>query len=213
MAMTAATSTRAIVERPDTVACMEPDVSMTTSVPSSAGMLRDGSSRVRPEGPLPVVRRRVLVGRPHLVREQPGPGHLGRVGDLGDHRSDGLVADAGLVEVAQVADEGHDPHRRDDGLPRLGVHASRQPAGSRSHEVPASARAAGPRRRSNSRRTSAGTAARSAAAASTGNMPASATASSWWRRSSRYRNRADWRSSRRCRVGELDDVGHAQLAG
>ena len=48
MAMTAATSTRAIVERLDTVACIEPEVSITTRVPSSAGMLSTVSSSVRP---------------------------------------------------------------------------------------------------------------------------------------------------------------------
>ena len=48
MAITAATSTRAIFERPGTAPCMEPDVSMTTRVPSSAGMLARVKSRVLP---------------------------------------------------------------------------------------------------------------------------------------------------------------------
>ena len=37
MAMTAATSTRVSFDRPDTVACIDADVSITTRVPSSAG--------------------------------------------------------------------------------------------------------------------------------------------------------------------------------
>jgi hypothetical protein len=38
--ITAATSTRCTVERPETGACMEADVSITTSVPSRAGCRR-----------------------------------------------------------------------------------------------------------------------------------------------------------------------------
>src|ERR671933_446244 len=48
MAMTAATSTRDSFERPDTGACIDPDVSITTRVPSSGGMLATVTSRVRP---------------------------------------------------------------------------------------------------------------------------------------------------------------------
>ena len=70
----------------------------------------------------------MLVRRPHLVREQAGARDLVRVRDLGDHSLDCLLADAGLVEVAQVPHECHHAHRRDDRLPRLGVHAARQPA-------------------------------------------------------------------------------------
>ncbi len=101
---------------------------MTTSVPSSCGDVRDGQVEGATQGALPGVRRRVRVGRPDLVREQARLGHLVGVGDLGDHRVDRGVIDAGLVEVAQVADERHHTHRRDHPLPRLCVHAPRQPA-------------------------------------------------------------------------------------
>src|ERR1700736_1436376 len=48
MAITAATSTRDIAERRDTAACIEPDVSITTRGPSSAGVLATVGSRVQP---------------------------------------------------------------------------------------------------------------------------------------------------------------------
>ena len=90
-------------------------------------MLATVSSSVRPSARLPVVRRRVLVRRPHLVREQPRPCHLVGIGDLRDDHLDGGLRDAGLVEVAQVSHERHHAHRRDDRLPRLRIHAARQP--------------------------------------------------------------------------------------
>ena len=48
MAITAAASTRWSIDRFDTGDCMEPEVSMTTSVPSRGGMLATVRSRVRP---------------------------------------------------------------------------------------------------------------------------------------------------------------------
>ena len=80
------------------------------------------------ERALPVVRRSMLVRSPHLVREHPRLGDLGGVGDRLDHRLDRRLADAGLVEVAEVAQQRHRAHRRDHRLPRLRVHAARQPA-------------------------------------------------------------------------------------
>ena len=70
----------------------------------------------------------MLVGRPHLVGEQPGPDHLAGIGDLGDDLVDRRLGDGGLVEVAQVAHQGHRAHGGNDGLPGLGVHAAWQPA-------------------------------------------------------------------------------------
>ena len=69
---------------------------------------------------------------------------LVRVRDLGDHSLDVPLADAGLVEVAQVPHERHHAHRRDDRLPRLGVHAARQPARQPLPREPASASASDP---------------------------------------------------------------------
>ncbi len=48
MAMTAATSTRDSFDRPDTGAVMDDEVSITTRVRSSVGMLAPVRSRVRP---------------------------------------------------------------------------------------------------------------------------------------------------------------------
>jgi hypothetical protein len=48
MAMTAATSTRDTFDRPATVAVIDDDVSITTSVPSRGGMLATVWSSVRP---------------------------------------------------------------------------------------------------------------------------------------------------------------------
>ena len=90
--------------------------------------VRDREIERAAERALPVVRRRVLVGRPDLVREQARLRDLGRVGDLRDDGVDGGLADAGLVEVPEVAHECHRTHRRDHRLPRLGIHAARQPA-------------------------------------------------------------------------------------
>ena len=126
--MTAATSTRCIVERPDTGACIEPDVSITTSVPSSAGMLATVSSSVRPSARFQLSDGACLYAAHTWYGNSRALRHLVGVGDLGDDRVDRRLRDAGLVEVAQVAHERHHAHRRDDRLPRLGVHAARQPA-------------------------------------------------------------------------------------
>lgn len=60
-------------------------------------------------------------------RELAGAGDLGRVADPGGDLGGRPVADAGQVEVAQVADQRHRPHGRDHGLPDRGVQRSLQP--------------------------------------------------------------------------------------
>ena len=126
--MTAATSTRDSFERPDTGACIEPDVSITTRVPSSAGMLATVRSSVRPSARFQLSDGACLYaahtwyGNSRALATSSGSVILAMTASIAASR------DAGLVEVAQVADERHHAHRRDDRLPRLGVHAARQPA-------------------------------------------------------------------------------------
>ena len=172
-------------------------MSITTRVPSSAGMLATVSSSVRPSARFQLSDGACLYaahtwyGNSRALATSSASVILAMTASIAASR------DAGLVEVAQVAHERHHAHRRDDRLPRLGVHAARQPArqplpreaglGERGRAAGAQHRAAlvrPGRRRARPRR-------RAPAARS-----ASATASSWWRRSSRYLNSADWRSSR-----------------
>jgi hypothetical protein len=99
---------------------MDADVSTRISDrPGSAGQVRQRVLQCPVEGVPPAQRRRLLVPGQEPVGELPRPRHLLRIGQaLGDLLGH-LVGHARLVEVAQVAQQGHVAHRRRQRRPQL----------------------------------------------------------------------------------------------
>ena len=80
------------------------------------------------EHPAPPQRRRRAIGREEAQRQLPRPRDLVGVRDPRRDRRRDVVRDPGLVEVAQVRQQGRVAHRRNERLPRLGVQRALQPA-------------------------------------------------------------------------------------
>ena len=177
--MTAATSTRRIVDFADTGACIDPDVSMTTSVRSNEGTFCVVRSSVAPSAAF-----QLSDG----AFEYAAHTWYGNRRAFATSSASVILARTVLTERREIPCSSKLRRLRINAMtPMVGMTASHAsasiPPGSqparRSHDVPALASASAPSARSFARRSSVGISAWAVEAARTGSTFGSATASLW----------------------------------